>query len=346
MNFSFLTRTWNKLLYGWDLIQIGNTLLIIPDFSHWSVLKPPKIDEEKFARQCAEKGVKFIIYKGTDSWQGQLFTDVTAPFWWGLAERLGLGRGTYHWLQPGVDPTVAFNYHRDYVRTYPTELPYLMDFEEKKISSATDYLWRAYTWLGLADADRGDKTVIYSAPWYINLLKTMIPSSDWEKKMGMLRNWPLWLATYSRYWPSKKSLWPWTDFVGWQYSDAADFPYYKDDDQYWGTEWGIQSSGLDMNYFRREWLEKYLPGEKQPPIEEPPAEEPPQFPTMETLKYRTLSEMRVRSAPTTSMDNTKRITQKGEELSVMEISGNDAWIYVGDGWVCKTKNGREYLEKI
>lgn len=340
MNISFWANLWNKVKYGWDLNQVGTTLLIVPDFSHWSVLKPPKIDEDKFARQCEEKGVKLIIYKGTDSANGQLFTDVTAPFWWGLAQRLGLGTASYHWLQPGVDPTVAFNYHKNYIEEYPTTAPMAMDFEETKITSATDYLWRGYTWLGLADEYQNDKTLVYTAPWYINgHIKAKIPQSDWEKKIGMLRNWPLMVAWYSRYWP--KGLWPWEDFVGWQYSDRADYPYYIDEDNYWGTEWGIQSKGLDMSYFRKEWLEKYLPDSK-------PVEPPEEFPTPETkgLVFRTLYNLRTRSSPTnTTVSNIIGSVERGTEVEALEIGGRDCWIRTDKGWVCKELDGTQYLEQ-
>ena len=340
-NIGFWSNAWNKLVYGWDLTEIGKSLLVVPDFSHWSVDSAnPKIDEEKFAKQIEDKGVTTLIYKGTDSWNGNLFTDKTASFWWGVGEKFGLARGCYHWLQPGVDPTVAFNYHKNHLDSYPTELPYIMDFEEKKITSASDYLWRAYTWLGLADADRGDKTLVYSAPWYIDFLKTMLPSLDWEKKMGMLRAWPLWAAFYSRYMP--KNLWPWTDFVGWQYSDAADFPYYKDDDQYWGDEWGIPSKGLDMSLFREEWITQYLVSE---PVEPDPDPEPdPEPEPVVGLSFTTLFDMNIRTGPGTNYGR-DGIMEKGTVIEPLDFDGTNSWVKTDRGWVCKRLNTTTYLEK-
>ncbi len=267
MNFSFLENAWNELIYGWKLNQIGETLFVAPDVSHWSIdVVNQKIDENKFKKQIDEKGVKAIIYKGTDANKttGNPFVDVTAKFWWNIGGKFNLLRGCYHWLQYSIDPTVAFEYYFNFIKEYPTELPAIMDFEEPSVTNGSDYLWRAKTWLGLAEQMMSKKPVIYTAPWFINKIKELVPQKDWESKIGWLRNYPLWVASYSRYWP--KSLYPWGDFVGWQYSDAADFPYYKDDDTYDGLDWGIQSKGLDMNLFKIEWLNKY----SENIIEEPP----------------------------------------------------------------------------
>ncbi len=56
------SKTWNKVVYGWDLMQIGQTLIVVPDLNHWLMVEndPEKLktafDMQKFADQVAAKG--------------------------------------------------------------------------------------------------------------------------------------------------------------------------------------------------------------------------------------------------------------------------------------------------
>jgi hypothetical protein len=271
MDISLWQKTWNKIIYGWDLNDIGTSLMVVPDVSHWSINADLKIDEAKFEQQINEKKVKAIVYKGTDFNRStkKMFRDSTAPFWWKLAKKYGLLTGSYHWLQGAVDPTVAFEFHEDFISEYPTDFHYIVDFEEPSITDYSDYIWRLEVWTALAE-DRlvDDKPIIYTGAWYLDRIRLALGSSNYNKKMSKFSDYPAWFALYSRYFPKrycqiiskKESFYPWdsNDWVMWQYSDAADFPYYKDDDKYNGQQWGIPSKGLDMNFVKIDWLKKYL----------------------------------------------------------------------------------------
>jgi hypothetical protein len=342
------TNTWNRLLYGWDLNQIGETLIVAPDFSHWSVNANLKIDEAKLKKQIIDKKVKAIIYKGTDFDRNkkQMFTDSSASFWWGIGEKYGLLRGSYHWLQYDVDPTVAFNYHDKYIQEYPTELPYIVDFEEKSVSDFSDYIWRLEVWTGLAEKKlANDLPVIYIGGWYLDIIRNKIGIQDYNKKMSKFARYPAWFALYSRYSPkkyceiSKKNIfYPWESdgWVMWQYSDVADFPYYKDNDEYYGESWGIPSAGLDMNLIKTSWLQKYLDKYNHvDPIEAVKENE---------IYYISKYDMKIRKGAGSQYE-VNRIAKKGEKFKLLDVSGNSAWIKIEDGWVCKSLNGFDYLER-
>jgi len=175
--------------------------------------------------------------------------------------------------------------------------------------------------------------------------------SDYTKKMSKFAKYPAWFALYSRYFPDKycktmneEVFYPWgsNDWVMWQYSDAADFPYYKDNDQYYGTSWGIPSSGLDMNLVKISWLQKYLDNQT---VEQPetPEETNPE-PNDNGIYYIAKNDMNVRNGAGTSYSKINTI-KSGTRLKVLDIGGNDSWIKTEYGWVCKSLNGIEYLKK-
>ena len=357
-NIGFWSNAWNKLFYGWDLNEIGKTLFVSPDFSHWSVGENPKVIEEKFVKQLEEKEVKAIIYKGTDAnkFTGKLFTDTSATFWWRLGGKYNLLRGCYHWLQYSVDPTVAFNYHNHFIKEYPTELPYFLDFEEPSVKSASDYIWRASVWLALAENElKNDLPVVYTGGWYLDKIRSMLGSA-YISKIGWMQKYPLWLALYNRKYPEKfyldkkmpNALSPWglDDWVIWQYTDKADFPYYDDGDLYWGDEWGIPSKGLDMNLIKSSWLEKYLSPEI-PPVDPPEPPVPPFEPPIEPcyeLTYKTLYNMNVRSGAGTNYGVVGSLPQ-GSIVDALDVGGANSWILTKKGWICNNLNGKQYLEK-
>ena len=279
-NISLLQNTWNKAIYGWDLTQIGQTLIVVPDLNHWlkNEKDPEKLklsfDLDKFAEQVAAKGVTDIIFKATDANQvtGVQFVDKTAPFWHWLGGQLGLRRGAFHWLQYSVDPTLAWEYYRKFLDQYPCEWPHIADVEESSVTDASDYVWRAQVWFSHANEDGGKQALCYTGLWYIDKLKDLLirAGKRWIDKLSWLHTQPLWLAAYSRYWPTvfvkkfmsyrvydNKPLWPWTEdeLAGWQYTSRGHFPYEGYSTNENGRNWGFDGDGLDMNYFVKSWLD-------------------------------------------------------------------------------------------
>lgn len=272
---------WNRVLYGWDLNLINTDLDFMLDVSHW-IVKPDLFNEEKFVRKMQQLDLKGIIFKVSDSdGSGKMFTDATADFWYKLARKHNLLTAGYHWLQPNVDPTVAWKYYQAFMADHPGVLPSIVDFEEPSVTKATDYLWRLETFLKCAGPD----AIIYTAMGYVLKMKNLLPREDWNKKLYWISSYTLWLARYSRFWP--KDLWPWDDDAWkiWQYSAAADFPYYVDNDGLDGTEWGFQAKGLDMNWAKKSYLQPYIdrltPAVPEPQPQPEPEPQPQPLPLTE-----------------------------------------------------------------
>lgn len=340
---------WNIQEHGWDLRQIGQTLLVAPDTSHWSVGYDLKIDEDKFARQVEEKGVKVLIYKVSDANKttGEQFYDHAAEFWYVLGGKFKLLRMGYHWLQQSVDPSVAYDFYHAFQQDHPTELPDELDFEEPSITSASDYIWRAQVWLGKSEQTTHKIPVVYTGGGYLGKLRDMLGGmSEFIPKAGFLQHYPLHVALYSRLFPKQFCLsdiryanfyLPWDEdgWSIWQYSNKADFPYYNDGDVYNGTQWGIPSLSLDMNLIRMSWLSQYL--ENAPEVVVP-------TPAPKTeIVYRALYNMQIRAGANTGFPS-KGVLPAGETIQALDVGGNDGWIRCEQGWVCKSRNGKMYLE--
>jgi len=287
--------SWNKLVYGWDLDDIGTELLLVPDFNHWLINKDTQVfDEEMFAQHIEEKNIKAVYFKVSDAnnTTGQQFYDWTADKWYALSRKYNLAAGGYHWLQPSVDPKNAWDFYHDWLKDHPCELPPILDFEETKIPSAADIIWRAKEWFGYANAYAGERALMYTGLGYIDTLrgklgnegKTSVQIKDILLPFGQQ---PLILAYYSRYEPKEgvrrnmkyrivdgKELWPWEDYVAWQYSPNADDPYYLDGDNKNAQEWGFESKGLDMNYFRASYLSRFIDQTPQIPPDVPQPADP------------------------------------------------------------------------
>lgn len=338
-------NTWNRLVYGWDLAEIGQSWMIVPDFSHWSV-NSEWIDEEKFAQQIQDKNVKAIIAKGTDADRitGKQFIDSKAAFWHRIAEKYGLAIGYYHWLQQSVDPTVAYNFYRKFKEDYPTQLPDLVDFEEPSVVNYSDYIWRLEVWTEASiERMNGDHPPVYTGGWYLDRIRKALGASAYQRKMSKFGQLPGWFALYSRQCPARycqlygQKFAPWDSngWVAWQYSDAADFPYYLDNDQYNGRSWGISSGGLDMNFVKWDWLKKYVGGlsPSLPPMETPPS----------IVQYRVTATagLRIRASATTNSSKIGSLVY-GTIVSVETIYSNNWGKLSGrSGYICL-----DYAEKV
>ena len=345
MDISTFLNLWNKLKYGWDLNRIkeGGDLEYLIDVSHWSTGKD-QFNKEKFAKYIKEKRIVGLIFKLSDAnaVTGKLYYDDLAEFWYGIAQEFNLLTSGYHWLQASVDPTVAYNFYYNWIKDHPFTLPKKVDFEEPSITSYTDYLWRLQIFLGLS----GNETMIYTAKWYMDRIKVALGSLAFEQKTSWMSAYPLWVASYSRYFPTKtvSDLYPWTDFQGWQYSATADYPYYYDEDKFDGTEMGGTSKGLDMNLFKKEFLDKYRNVVVNLPEEDVPIDDVVENENTNIIKFITKSEMKIRTGAGIGFDDIG-IVDKGKEISFNDMGGADCWGKIGDNqWICRSRNGYNYLD--
>lgn len=282
---------FNSLLYGWDPgAEIGKSLFLVLDLNHWL----GNVNADMFAMMAEKHNLKGVIVKVSDAERdtGKPFIDSRADQFYRMARDLSLGVGGYHWLQASIDPKVAWNYYYSWVKDHPLQIPYILDFEEKQMPSATDMLWRAQTWFDLANAVWNGRTMCYTGLGYMQKIKDALirEGKDWVSKIEWMGKQPLWLAMYSRYWPEvlvrrsmrwyiyqDQPLFPWKTWAGWQYSDKADKKHWFDEDGLDAREWGFDSRNLDMNLFRADWFDENVKTDNQPEPEEP--EQPPSITT-------------------------------------------------------------------
>jgi uncharacterized protein YgiM (DUF1202 family) len=126
--------------------------------------------------------------------------------------------------------------------------------------------------------------------------------------------------------------------AGWQYSDSGSFPYYGASGEN-GLTWGFDGSGLDMNLFKKSWLEKTF-GES---VEEQP-EEPP-LNTEPGLLTVTANKLFVRSGPGRSYPIVGELI-KGEQVDLLDISGRDVWLEIEPGKFSAYRYQGEQLMKL
>jgi hypothetical protein len=352
MNISTLLNLWNKTIYGWDLNRIneGGDLEYLIDVSHWSTQKD-QFNKEKFAKYIEEKRIVGLIFKLADAnaTTGKMYYDDLAEFWYDIAQEYNLLTSGYHWLQASVDPTVAYNVYNDWIKDHPFTLPKIVDFEEPSITNYTDYLWRLQTFTSLS----GNETMIYTAKWYLDRIKIALGTSAFKQKTTWMSAYSLWWASYSRYFPTQtiSNLYPWIDFQGWQYSATADWPYYKDEDEFDGKEMGGTSSGLDMNLFKKEFLDKYRNvvvedenNETEEILDNDDVVEEVVIDENNSIKYITKSEMNIRNGAGINFDIIGSLDE-GKEICFKDIGGTDCWGKFDDGqWICRSRNGYDYLD--
>lgn len=197
------------------------------DTSHWD----GKVDWAK----AKSAGASFGIFKLTDFYKNVQtgFVDSQAANSWKGTKENGIVSGAWCWLQPKHDPKVQANYYLDAWYKYPTNMPPILDFEDRNVVSWNDMLWRACTWLEYVEEQTKKTPIVYTSLGYVNEFD--------KQKRSILARYPLWLAQYPYVFTanSKPTVpYPWNDWVMWQYSDKAV-----------GAVYGGQSSTMDVNVF-------------------------------------------------------------------------------------------------
>ena len=278
------------------------------DTSHWSGYTNAKV--------MYEQGIRFNIAKMTDfgsvSNAGFVDTRWTETYHNGKAN--GIIMGGYHWLQPFVDPTVQAKFYLEQYYKTPTDLPPVVDFEDARYSSTTDYLWRLQVWLDYVEKETKRVPIIYTGTEY----GFMRPFT----KTGWLVKYPLWLAHYTYFQMPPKVPSPWTNYTLWQYCENGD-----------GRKYGTDSVALDMNYFNGSY-DDLLKLCDQPAIPDVDVESPP--PDNCLFQGTVLKTLNVRSAPSLSGTIIDQLPV-GTRVNVYDISGLETWYNIGTNRWCAGK---------
>ncbi len=266
VNVSAWDKLWNKVRYGWGLEQVNDWHFFL-DVSHWM----GKGNLETAQAQARSRGVELaaIVYKATDftATGSSAWVDSTASHYHTEANRLGIKNGAYHWLQPKVDPTVQARYYLDkWYSKNETDLPPVLDFEDRNYNTVSDYLWRSQVWLEVVERETGRKPIVYTG----NIIGDVLQ----DKKAEFLSRYPLWLAWYSRYLPKPPAPWRNYGWGAWQYSGKADFPFYANEQDGDGHDWGFDAYSMDVNWATDEFIALAGVPVIVPPVVIPPVEPP------------------------------------------------------------------------
>jgi len=150
------------------------------------------------------------------------------------SKKAGLIRGIYHFLVWNINPELQAQFFWHLVKDDPGELPLVCDFEVNPglatPSNAKDILYRF-----LVEIERlsGRTPAIYTGTYF------WLEHGSQEPVWGRYK---LWCASYTTQSYMEKNIkqmmTPWTTWTFWQFTAKGD-----------GKRLGVESNGLDMNYF-------------------------------------------------------------------------------------------------
>lgn len=184
---------------------------------------PQKIDW----RKAASKGAKFSFIRAAYIY----LKDEDFDYNWQEAKATNILRGAYHYPSYMTEPTAQAEFFWNIIKDDPGELPSVLDVEQvpgTSLPSGTSWLIWIQRYLDKLESFCKRKPIFYSNPNIIlNILR--IGEGHW------LTEYPLWIAHYGAVVPIYK---PWKKWDFWQYSSTGD-----------GLAFGMESKGLDMNWF-------------------------------------------------------------------------------------------------
>lgn len=333
---SILSVITNRLA-GLDTVPTEWTLGV--DVSHWQ----GTVDWQLMR----SRNVRFAFYKLSDFVRGRPegFIDRQAETNWRATKEAGIINGCYHWLQPAVAPQLQAGYFLDAYARYPTDLPPVLDFEDRQVSTWSDMLWRAQVWLEIVERETGRIPIVYTSPGYMAFFN--------RRQTGFLSRYPLWVAHYIQR--RKPNIpYPWGDWAFWQYSDKADFPFRVHGGGGGdGRNWGVQSRGLSHNWYQgdveslvRNFGASPLPPQPQAP--QPEMTKPAPENEAETVPVLTVVRLvNIRSQPraTAPVLGQRRV---GDSVNVLDLnveSSRRVWVRDVRGWSAVVYDGTAFMSQ-
>ena len=225
---------------------------------------PQGIDFER-ARAA---GAEFVFIKSSQA----LFTDQDFTRNWQVARAASLLRGAYHFFDYRVSALEQAKYFVELLRGDPGELAPVLDVERHPqwpLPTREALLREIQTFLEYVEAQIGKRPIFYANPAMLYYILKPVP--DW------LVQYPLWIAHYDV--PEPNMIAPWPRWTFWQWTAKGDGLYY-----------GVESKGLDMNWFNGSSAELRSFAGLEPGVEPDPVEAP------EILQV-TATQLNIRLAP-------------------------------------------------
>jgi len=290
---------------------MGNA--IGPDVSFYQdkVETPEQIDFVKM-----RKSADFVIVRAGQN----LWPDPDFEYNWREAKKAGLPRGSYWFYDSRAEPKRQAEMWVDLLGDDLGELPLFADFEEAYGGQYAG--WRSwYTHLERLKELVGDKEIsVYTAFYY---WRDNAPSATTQKdSLEYFHQYPLWIANYGVSGPSVPKPWGPDEWTFWQFTEVGD-----------GELYGVESKGIDLNYFNGD-VEALRQRYSLPD----PGEQPPGGGGEEGNEYRV--ELSIRE--NAGMDeNVVGALQQDEVLEVLDTTVDDSWMQIKrtdgtTGWIYNT----------
>lgn len=280
------------------------------DISSWQtdITTPQKVDFVKMK----DAGCSFVFMRAFFG----LSKDRDFGYYWESTKNVGLPRGAYMFPITSLSITEQTKAFVNLLKQDKGEIYPVLDVEAYKgsVHSANELK----TSIKIIEDGLGTIPMIYTG--YYVWRDSVAGSND-----AFFKKYPLWIATYATK-PMVPP--PFTTWLFWQTSDKGD-----------GLKYGVESKNIDLDYFNgtQEDFNKLF-GTNVSPVDPDPID------VVSGVEYTALSQMNVRTGPGINYPVYSTLPA-GTKLVPQDIGGNDAWIKIGeDLWVCKSLNGKVYLQ--
>lgn len=183
-----------------------------------------------------------------------LTADEDFAYNWNAAREAGLLRGAYHFHNYRLNAGEQASFFASRLSGDHGELPPVLDVEKYYQPYPERDAWLAdlQTMITTLKNAGHTRVMFYSNPDAILYTLSPIPS--------FLTAMPLWIAHYGVDQPSARSVAPWGNWTFWQYSASGD-----------GLAFGMESKGLDMDWFNGSEAELYSFAGLSAPVTDPGA---------------------------------------------------------------------------
>lgn len=249
-----------------------------------------------------------IIRSGQNLWPDSDF-----KYNWAEAKKAGLPRGAYWFYDSRAAPKRQAELWVELMDGDFGELPLFADFEDAYGGQYTG--WRKwYDFLERLKELVGQKEIaIYTAFYY---WRDNAPNAATQKEsLEYFHQYPLWIANYGAAEPSVPKPWSYDEWLFWQFTEVGD-----------GELYGVESRGIDLNYFNGD-VEAFRQRFNIDPPPPPPA-----------AKYWV--DLSIRENPGTDEDVVGTL-QQDEEIEVLDTTADENWMQIqrsddSTGWIYKT----------
>lgn len=258
-------------------------------------------------------GARFVICRaGQNSWPDPDFAD-----YWRDAKSAGIPRGSYWFYDSRYPPEAQADLWLSVLGADRGELPMWADLEESYGGTYKgSQNWRKF--IERVRSKAPDKEIgVYTAYGYWS---SNCPVAD----RAYFGQFPLWVANYGVTTPKLPP--GWSDWLFWQFTSTGDGPSY-----------GVESKGIDLNYFNGnavDFYERFPGGSAPPPPVEP--EDPRQVGTI------IVGALNVRTGPGTQYSIIEGATLLQGDQAFGNVDPGTNWMRIS--WIQRAGGGTDFLD--